>query len=258
MSESRGLQTSSLSVRYGGVVANDDITITAPPGSISGLIGPNGAGKTTLLDAVTGFVASSGGVTLNGVRLNGLPPHRRARHGLARTWQSLELFDELTVRENVQVATTALTVRSMLVDLARPGRRQTGADPGDALALLGLEPLGDRRPSSLSLGQQKLVGVARALAASPSCLLLDEPAAGLDTNESIELGHQLVAIAQRGTAVLLVDHDMDLVLEVCSHVYVLDFGRLIAAGSPSEIRDDELVIAAYLGSPATAPEAVPA
>jgi len=256
MSETRGLQISSLSVRYGGVVANDRISLTAPPASITGLIGPNGAGKTTLLDAVTGFVPSSGAVTLNGVRLNRLAPHRRARQGLARTWQSLELFDELTVRENVQVAASALTVRSMLVDLAWPGHRQAGADPDDVLALLGLDQLRDRRPSSLSLGHQKRVGVARALAASPSCLLLDEPAAGLDTNESIELGRQLVAIAERGAAVLLVDHDMDLVLEVCSHIYVLDFGRLIAEGSPAEIRDNEVVIAAYLGNPATALEAV--
>jgi branched-chain amino acid transport system ATP-binding protein len=247
MCESGGLKTRSLTVRYGGVVANDDVTITVPSGSITGLIGPNGAGKTTLLDAVTGFARSSGEVTLDGVRLNGLSPHRRTRHGLARTWQSLELFDELTVRENVQVAATGLTVSSMLFDLAWPGRRRTDADPAGALTLLGLESLGDSRPSSLSLGQQKLVGVARALAASPSCLLLDEPAAGLDTNESWELGRRLEAIARRGTAVLLVDHDMDLVLEVCSHVYVLDFGRVIAAGSPSEIRGDERVIAAYLG-----------
>jgi branched-chain amino acid transport system ATP-binding protein len=246
--QQRGLHTRSLTVRYGGVLANDDVTIAVPPGSITGLIGPNGAGKTTLLDAVTGFVPSAGEVALNGIRLNGLPPHRRARRGLARTWQSLELFDELTVRENVQVAATALTVRSMLLDLAWPGRRRTSADPDDVLALLGLDTLGDSRPSSLSLGQQKLVGVARALAAAPACLLLDEPAAGLDMNESMELGVRLQAIARRGTAVLLVDHDMDLVLEVCTHIYVLDFGRVIAAGSPSEIRDDEHVIAAYLGS----------
>ena len=248
MSEPYGLETRSLTVRYGGVLANDEVTITVPPGSITGLIGPNGAGKTTLLDAVTGFAPSTGDVRLNGTPLSGLPPHRRTGRGLARTWQSLELFDELTVRENVQVAATALTVRSMLIDLVWPGRRRTTADPGDALALLGLESLADRRPSSLSLGQQKLVGVARALAGSPSCLLLDEPAAGLDTGESAELGRRLDAIARRGTAVLLVDHDMDLVLAVCSHVYVLDFGRVIAAGTPSAIRADERVIGAYLGS----------
>jgi branched-chain amino acid transport system ATP-binding protein len=248
MSESSGLQTRSLTVRYGGVTANDDVTINVPPGSITGLIGPNGAGKTTLLDAVTGFAPSSGEVALDGLRLTGLPPHRRSRRGLARTWQSLELFDELTVRENVQVAATTLTIRSMLSDLAWPGRRRACADPGGALALLGLEAVANRKPSSLPLGQQKLVGVARALAASPSCLLLDEPAAGLDTSESEELGHRLLAVAERGTAVLLIDHDMDLVLEVCGHVYVLDFGRMIAAGSPSEIRRDSRVIAAYLGS----------
>jgi branched-chain amino acid transport system ATP-binding protein len=247
MSERCGLQTSSLAVRYGGVTANDDVTISVPPAAITGLIGPNGAGKTTLLDAVTGFARSSGEVVLDGVRLTGLPPHRRARCGLARTWQSLELFEELTVRENVQVAATPLTVRSMLMDIAWPGRRRTSDDPGDALALLGLESCADARPSELSLGQQKLVGVARALAPSPTCLLLDEPAAGLDTGESVELGRRLQAVAARGTAVLLVDHDMDLVLDICSRVYVLDFGRVIAAGSPAAIRDDELVVASYLG-----------
>jgi branched-chain amino acid transport system ATP-binding protein len=170
---------------------------------------------------------------------------------VARTWQSLELFDELTVRENVQVAATPLRVRSMLLDLAWPGRRRASNDPDDVLALLGLERLGDSRPSALSLGQQKLVGVARALAAEPSCVLLDEPAAGLDSAESGELGRRLRAVAERGTAVLLVDHDMDLVLDVCSRVYVLDFGRVIAAGSPAEIRTDDRVIAAYLGSSTT-------
>jgi branched-chain amino acid transport system ATP-binding protein len=122
------------------------------------------------------------------------------------------------------------------------------ADLSGALALLGLESLADRRPSSLSLGQQKLVGVARALAAKPSCLLLDEPAAGLDSSESLELGQRLRAIAEGGPVVVLVDHDMDLLLEVCSLVYVLDFGRVIAAGRPAEIRNDPRVVAAYLGS----------
>jgi ABC-type branched-subunit amino acid transport system ATPase component len=252
MSDQRGLETRSLTVRYGGVVANDDVTISVPPGSITGLIGPNGAGKTTLLDAVTGFAPSSGEVKLDGAALDGLAPHRRARCGLARTWQSLELFDELTVRENVQVAATRLTVRSMIGDIVWPRRRRASDDHDGALALLGLETVADERPTSLSLGHQKLVGVARALASSPSCLLLDEPAAGLDTSESAELGRRLDAIAWRGTTVLLVDHDMDLVLDVCTHIYVLDFGRLIASGSPAEIREDERVIAAYLGTSADA------
>jgi branched-chain amino acid transport system ATP-binding protein len=247
MSE-RGLQARQLSVRYGGVLANDEVTLQVPPGSITGLIGPNGAGKTTLLDAVTGFAQSTGEVALDGVSLTGLTPHRRARRGLARTWQSVELFDELTVAENAQVAASSLTIRAMLADLAWPGRRQTCADPAEALALLGLEAVAGARPSSLPLGRQKLVGIARALASSPSCLLLDEPAAGLDSAESLELGVRLQAIAARGTAVLLVDHDMDLVLDVCQHVYVLDFGRIIAEGPPAEIRRDQRVIAAYLGT----------
>jgi ABC-type branched-subunit amino acid transport system ATPase component len=252
------LEASSVSVHYGGVVANDEVALSVPGGEITGLIGPNGAGKTSFIDAITGFAPSTGSVLLNGVPLGGLPPHRRARAGLARTWQSIELFDELTVRENVQVAATALTARSMLVDLFWPGRRRLEADPGGSLAILGLEHVADCRPSSLSLGQQKLVGVARALAARPTCLLLDEPAAGLDTSESVELGERLRAIAEHGAAVLLVDHDMDLVLDVCTNIYVLDFGRVIATGSPSKVRADERVITAYLGSTARAEEEVAA
>jgi branched-chain amino acid transport system ATP-binding protein len=248
MPERFGLEARSLSVSYGGVVANDQVSISVPRGSITGLIGPNGAGKTTLLDALTGFAPSAGEVILDGARLDGLPPHRRARRGLARTWQSVELFDELTVAENVQVAATRLTTGSILADLVWPGRRRTSSDPDGALALLGLAHVAERRPGSLSLGQQKLVGVARALAASPSCVLLDEPAAGLDTHESSSLGRHLRAVADRGTAVLLVDHDMELVLEVCTHIYVLDFGRVIAAGTPTDIRADERVIHAYLGT----------
>jgi branched-chain amino acid transport system ATP-binding protein len=248
VSEPIGLKARSLSVRYGGVVANDAISITAPRGSITGLIGPNGAGKTTLIDAVTGFTPSVGEVVLDGARVDHLPPHRRARRGLARTWQSVELFDELTVRENIQVAATTLNPGSMLLDLVWPGRRRLSSDPAGALALLGLERVANESPATLSLGQQKLVGVARALACDPSCVLLDEPAAGLDTGESSELGTRLCAIAERGAAVVLVDHDMELVLEVCTHVYVLDFGRVIAAGSPAQIRSDERVIAAYLGT----------
>jgi branched-chain amino acid transport system ATP-binding protein len=248
------LETRSLSVRYGGVIANDSVSLTATRGEITGLIGPNGAGKTTFLDAVTGFAPCTGEVLLGGVPLNGMPAHRRARRGLARTWQSVELFDELTVRENAQVAATALSVRSMFADLLWPGRRAIGSDPGGALALLGLEDVAELRPSALSLGRQKLLGVARALASSPRCLLLDEPASGLDSHESLELGERLRAAAQRGIAVLLVDHDMDLVLDVCDRIYVLDFGRLIAAGTPAEIRSNERVIAAYLGSGASISE----
>jgi len=242
------LETRRLTIRYGGVVANDDVSLRVRPRAITGLIGPNGAGKTSLVDAVTGFTPSAGDVLLDGTPLNGMPAHERARRGLARTWQSVELFDDLTVRENLQVAALRLSARSMLGDLVWPGRRRVAADPGDALALLGLGEVADHRPASLSLGQQKLVGVARALAAGPHCLLLDEPAAGLDTSESAELGTRLHAIAERGTAVLLVDHDMGLVLDVCAYVYVLEFGRVIAEGTPAQVRSDAHVIAAYLGT----------
>jgi len=246
------LETLGLTTRYGGVVANDDVSLRVRAGAVTGLIGPNGAGKTSFVDAVTGFTPSIGEVLLDGAPVNGLAPHERARRGLARTWQSLELFDDLTVRENLQVAALRLTARSMLGDLVWPGRRRVAADPGDALALLGLGEIADRRPASLSLGQQKLVGVARALAAGPRCLLMDEPAAGLDTRESAELGQRLRAVAERGTAVLLVDHDMGLVLDVCTYIYVLEFGHVIAEGTPAQVRADRRVIEAYLGQEALA------
>ncbi len=250
MSEDPVLETRDLTVRYGGVTANDRISLRVMPGSVTGLIGPNGAGKTTFLDAITGMTPSTGQVCLGGHPLAGLPAHARARRGLARTWQSVELFDDLTVRENLQVAAVALTARSVLGDLVHPARRRIEADPGRALALLDIEDLADERPASLSLGQRKLVGVARALAASPRVVVLDEPAAGLDVGESRLLGQRLRAVAERGIAVLLVDHDMSLVLEVCDRVAVLEFGALIAEGTPAEIRSDRRVVAAYLGSSA--------
>ena len=239
-------EAADLSVRYGGLIALDNASIKIREGRIVGLIGPNGAGKTTMIDAMTGFVAASGRLELDGADVTGLSPHRRARAGLARTWQSIELFAGLNVVENLQVTRDELTVRAVFGDLLRPG-----APTGEAtqtLELLGLSSVRDAEPETLSNGQQKLVGVARALASGPRVVLLDEPAAGLDTRESQALGRRLRSIAVDGTAILLVDHDMGLVLEVCDEVYVLDFGRIIAHGTPAELRTNDLVIKAYLGS----------
>jgi branched-chain amino acid transport system ATP-binding protein len=197
---------------------------------------------------VTGFVPATGSVLLGEQRLDGLPPHRRAAVGLTRTWQSLELFDELTVRESCLVASQPASLGASLLDLLRPGRHVEDPRVDDALELVGLAEAADRSPSELPLGQRKLAGVARALAAGPQVLLLDEPAAGLDTVESSALGERLRQIVERGTTVLLVDHDMGLVLGVCDQVHVLDFGRLVRTGTPDEVRDDPDVVAAYLGS----------
>lgn len=236
-----------ISVRYGGVLANDQISLHAEPGTIVGLIGPNGAGKTTFIDALTGFTPATGTVRIGDLVLNGLPPHKRRRSGLARTWQAGELFTSLSALDNVRVAVEAAGWSSLLRDLGgRPSRSR--AEALTALSRVGLDLAANRATNDLSLGQQKLVGVARALAGDPQVVLLDEPAAGLDTAESRALGRRLQDIAGEGTTLVLVDHDMDLIFEICDMVYVLDFGKLVATGTPKEIRANERVRAAYLGT----------
>ncbi len=220
-----------VSVSFGGVRAVVGVDLEIEPGELMGLIGPNGAGKTTFIDAVTGFVRYEGTVELDGASLNGLPPHARARRGLARTWQTVELFDDLTVRENLTVA-------------AKEGGQ---ASVDGELELLDLKASAEAMPWELTQAQRKRTGIARALVARPRLLLLDEPGAGLDARQSAELGKLLQNIATAGTPVLLVDHDMGLVLNTCDRVVVMDSGSVIARGTPAQIRGDERVIAAYLG-----------
>jgi len=250
------LATEGLSVAFAGVHALRDVSFEIGEGELVGLIGPNGAGKTTFVDAVTGFVASSGRVTLDGRDLRGLPPHERAALGLARTWQSGELFDDLLVEENLAVAQD----RSPAWRIAFRDRTDKQAIDA-ALALFDLGWAAKASPADLSQGHRKLVGVARALAAKPRLLLLDEPAAGLDTTESQALGAHLRAVADRGQSTLLIDHDMGLVLSICDRVVVLEFGKLIADGKPEVVSRDPRVVAAYLGGAevelaATAPKLV--
>jgi branched-chain amino acid transport system ATP-binding protein len=224
-----------------------DVDLEVGPGRLVGLIGPNGAGKTTFIDAISGFVRSQGRVEIDGRDITGLPPHARARRGLARTWQSIELFDDLTVRENLLVASHRPSVWQTLREtVSVPGAGSIELDP--VLELLGLEPIVDELPSELSQGQRKLVGIARALVAEPRLVCLDEPAAGLDTHESEQLGRHLRTLADEGQAMLLVDHDMGLVLGICDEVVVLEFGQVIARGAPEVVRRDQRVITAYLGS----------
>jgi branched-chain amino acid transport system ATP-binding protein len=243
------LQASSLSVRFGGVHAVESVDIDVEEGQLVGLIGPNGAGKTTFIDAITGFVRYTGRVELDGRDLAGMPPHTRARLGLARTWQSTELFDDLTVRENLAVAAERPSFLSLAAELA--GKRLGGSAPADqALDLLVLGSISEAMPAELTQGQRKLVGVARAIAMRPRLLCLDEPAAGLDTRQSEDLGQRLRQIADAGTTTLLIDHDMGLVMNICDRIVVLEFGKVIAAGPPDEIRRDPRVVKAYLGGAA--------
>ena len=243
------LVAAGLRVTYGGVVAVDGVDLAVPAGNVVGLIGPNGAGKTSMIDALTGYHAPSAGrVTFDGRDITAMRAHLRARLGLVRTFQSVELFDDLTVEENLLVASQRMGVLKALRDLLLPIGQHPREDVDWALDLCGLAYVADRYPSELSFGRRKLVGVARALAQRPRLVLMDEPAAGLDTDESQELGRHLRALPEAGVTVLLVDHDMGLVLSVCDEVVVLDFGRVIARGTSEQIRGDEAVVAAYLGS----------
>jgi branched-chain amino acid transport system ATP-binding protein len=244
------LKATGISVRFGGVRAVVDVDLEVGEGQLVGLIGPNGAGKTTFIDAISGFVRCDGRVELDGEDLTGASPHVRARRGLARTWQSIELFDDLSVGENLLVAshrTSAWTTIRETVSVPDPH----SAEITPALALLGVEDTVEQLPSELSQGQRKLVGIARALAPQPRILCLDEPAAGLDTRESEELGARLRALADDGQAMLLVDHDMGLVLGICDEVVVLEFGEVIAGGAPDVVRNNPRVIGAYLGGAAS-------
>ncbi len=243
------LRAREVSVRFGGVQAVADVDLDVGEGQLVGLIGPNGAGKTTFVDAITGFVRYSGSVELDGLEIAGLSPHVRARHGLSRTWQSTELFDDLTVRENLAVAARRPSLWEVTKELFAESSADAEALDG-ALELVELGWAAELMPGDLSQGQRKLVGVARAIAMEPRLLCLDEPAAGLDTAESEELGRRLRRLADGGTSMLLIDHDMGLVLSICDYVYVLEFGKLIASGPPEQVRRDQQVITAYLGKAA--------
>ncbi len=242
------LQTSGLTVQFGGLKAVNDVSLDCRRGQLTGLIGPNGAGKTTFIDAITGFLPdnASGEVSLDGEDIFGRAPHVLSHMGLTRTWQSLELFDDISVRSNLEVASQRLTLRSAVRDFFRPSTARDRVD--EVLDLLEMHDIADRQPRELSQGQRKLVGVARALVSeSTKILLLDEPAAGLDKNETEWFGDQLRRLVDEGYTMLLIEHDMGLVLRVCDHIHMLVFGQLITSGTPDEMRNDPEVIAAYLG-----------
>jgi branched-chain amino acid transport system ATP-binding protein len=240
------LEVRGLTVRYGGTTAVDGVSMSVDKGAFVGLIGPNGAGKTSFIDAITGYARSSGSVSFGGVQLTGAKPHTIARHGMVRSFQSGALFDDLTVVENILIGSFRGSMRGSLRSAlsAKPIEDPRTRELIETFELLDVK---DIRVRELPTGQRKLVGIARALAAKPQLVLLDEPAAGLDTHESEELGTTLRRIRTRGSTILLVDHDMGLVLGNCDEINVLNFGKLIASGPPEIIKTNEEVRRAYLG-----------
>ncbi|MGW4338574.1 ABC transporter permease subunit [Rhodococcus koreensis] len=244
------LTVEGLTVRFGGVTAVDNASLVAQPGKILGLIGPNGAGKTTLVDAVTGFVPlAEGSIGFGGERIDSLRPHQRARMGITRSFQSLELFEDLTIRENILAAADQRDLAAYATNLVKPGRTELTPQARAAIHEFELVDHLDKLPPELSYGQRRLVAIARALAAGPSTLLLDEPAAGLDEQETSELATMVRRLADDwGIGILLIEHDVTFVMNVCDEIVVLDFGKTIAHGTPAEVRSNPAVIAAYLGS----------
>jgi branched-chain amino acid transport system ATP-binding protein len=240
------LEASDISVRFGGLLALDAASLKVDAGCVTGLIGPNGAGKTTLFNVITGLQhPTTGRVTLDGREITDLKPHRRARLGIARTFQRLEAFGSLSARENVLVA-------------AEMRRRWAEDDTSPAdltqqiLEQVGIVAIAEETVDALPTGTARLVELARALATKPRVLLLDEPSSGLDEDETDALGRLLLDLAAEGLGILLVEHDMPFVMGTCGHIDVLDFGRVIARGGPTEIQGDAAVQAAYLGSTAGA------
>ncbi|MBT5756101.1 MAG: branched-chain amino acid ABC transporter ATP-binding protein/permease, partial [Acidimicrobiaceae bacterium] len=244
----RALTIDGLTVTYGAVTAVNNVSYELRPGTVTGLIGPNGAGKTSLIDAISGFAAAEGSVLVDDLDISKLSPTRRARSGVARSFQSLELFEDSTVFENLSVAADPQDLRSYLRDLVWPVNPPFPPEVVRAIVEFQLDHDLHRDVKDLSYGKRRLLAIARAVAMHPSILMLDEPAAGLSSSESEELAVVVRRLAEEwGMAVLVVEHDMNFVMGVCDQVMVLDFGNLIAAGPPEDIRSNPAVIAAYLG-----------
>ncbi len=238
------LETRGITVRFGGNTAVDDVSLSVAPGCVTGLIGPNGAGKTTFFNTVTGMQRPTAGrVLLDGTDITGKPVAKRASAGIARTFQRLELFLTLSVRDNVRVAG----------DIVNAGRRFGGkrvdieAETDRLLELTGLAPIADHEVSAIPTGRARVVEVARALMTRPRLLLLDEPASGQTEQETEEFAEMLAGLAATGLGICLVEHDLPLVMKLCSTIHVLDQGRLIASGTPAEVQASPEVVAAYIG-----------
>lgn len=238
------LEVNDVVVRFGGITAVDGASLKVETGQVTGLIGPNGAGKTTLFNVVSGLQPAQGGsVVFRGRNLRRMPPSGRSRGGIGRTFQRLEAFGSLTVRENVLVA---LEIHDEWRRWTTSAHQREEADR--LLDLVGIGDFADHRADSVPTGVARLLEVARSLATKPRLLLLDEPSSGLSESETERFGRLLRSLTDPKRAVLMVEHDMDLVMSTCDYVYVLDFGKIIAAGTPAEIRNDSRVQQAYLGT----------
>jgi len=253
------LELSNIGKSFGGLTALEDVSFSVAPGQITSLIGPNGAGKTTLYHIITGFhVPSRGHVLFRQEKINGLKPHVITRKGIARTFQNVELFSNMTVLENVMMGYHVRTKAGLFSGAFKLPRaqRERGTVLDKSMALLDFIDLKHRayeNSGGLPFGLQRYVEIARALATGPQLLLLDEPASGLDPTESHSLAGLISRIRDRGTAILLVEHNMDVAMEISDHIVVLNYGKNIAEGSPREIQNNADVITAYLGG--TAPRA---
>jgi ABC-type branched-subunit amino acid transport system ATPase component len=248
------LQVDMLNKHFGGLHALRDVTMCAAPRDITAVIGPNGAGKSTLMNAISGFIPpDSGTVRVGGADITGCKPHEVCRHGVVRTFQNLQMFTDMSVVEAVVTGRTRHMKASMVANLLMTPRawREEREAAGHARALLQTVGIGpaywDRRAGDLPYGLQRRVEIARALATEPAFMLLDEPAAGLNDDESAALGETLRELAATGIGIVLIEHDIELVMKVSRHIFVMDAGAVIAEGAPEAVRSNPHVIAAYLG-----------
>ena len=247
------LEVSGITQIFGGVTALEDVSFSISKGDITGVIGPNGAGKTTLFNIVTGiYTQTSGRVMLNNSDVSGLPPEKLARLGMVRTFQNIELFGGMTVLENVMVglhtrSSSGLLACSLRMPWSRSEESRIRESALKWMDFTGITDLADVTAGNLPFGKGRLLEIARALAVEPEIVLMDEPAAGLNSQETMELARLIQRIRDLGITVVLVEHDMELVMDICDRIVVLNLGRKLAEGTPREIQDNPQVVAAYLG-----------
>ena len=246
------LETKDLGISFGGLKAVQNLNLQIKKNALYGLIGPNGAGKTTVFNLLTGvYKPTTGGFYINGEQLNGMSQEAINRHGVARTFQNIRLFKTQTVFDNVLIAKHMLRTSNLFTATFRLNAKEEKQHREEVLELLkivGLEDVKDELATSLPYGKQRRLEIARALATKPQLLLLDEPAAGMNPQETLELTHFIGEIREKfGVTILLIEHHMNLVMDISDRIYVLDFGKMIASGTPEEIQNNERVIDAYLG-----------